>query len=173
MFCIVYIPHILTQLPSIYCAMYKTVQALYHTSFFFFFTFLVIFWQIKIPLKVLHLICSVLVSLSLMVHRVEILDQLVQEPFCMRKMEDRYQIYATIQLVLILYCWFIKYCSWVLCLFSSQLYRFREGLGYQTSNAAEYRALILGLKQAINKGFRNISVQGDSNLVINQVCVLL
>jgi len=54
-----------------------------------------------------------------------------------------------------------------------QLYRFREGLGYQTNNAAEYRALILGLKQAINKGFRNISVQGDSNLVINQVYVLL
>ncbi|XP_024641756.1 uncharacterized protein Mb2253c-like [Medicago truncatula] len=48
------------------------------------------------------------------------------------------------------------------------LYRFREGLGYQTNNVAEYRALILGLKQAINKGFKNISVQGDSNLVINQ-----
>ncbi|PNX62693.1 ribonuclease HI-like protein, partial [Trifolium pratense] len=32
------------------------------------------------------------------------------------------------------------------------LYRFREGLGYQTNNVAEYRALILGLKQAIRKG---------------------
>ncbi|RHN49887.1 putative ribonuclease H [Medicago truncatula] len=48
------------------------------------------------------------------------------------------------------------------------LYRFREGLGYQTNNAAEYRALILGLNQAIYKGYRNISVHGDSLLVVNQ-----
>ncbi|WJX70373.1 hypothetical protein P8452_54492 [Trifolium repens] len=48
------------------------------------------------------------------------------------------------------------------------LYRFREGLGYQTNNAAEYHALILGLNQAIYKGYRNINVQGDSQLVINQ-----
>ncbi|WJX51238.1 hypothetical protein P8452_37448 [Trifolium repens] len=33
------------------------------------------------------------------------------------------------------------------------LYRFREGLGYQTNNAAEYHALILGLNQAFYKGF--------------------
>ncbi|XP_058735532.1 uncharacterized protein LOC131607563 [Vicia villosa] len=50
----------------------------------------------------------------------------------------------------------------------SLLYRFREGLGYQTNNAAEYRALILGLEQAIKKGCVNINVQGDSQLVINQ-----
>ncbi|XP_045826534.1 uncharacterized protein Mb2253c-like isoform X2 [Trifolium pratense] len=48
------------------------------------------------------------------------------------------------------------------------LYRFREGLGYQTNNVAEYRALILGLKQAIRKGCMNITIQGDSQLVINQ-----
>jgi ribonuclease HI len=52
---------------------------------------------------------------------------------------------------------------------SSQLYRFREGLGYQTNNAAEYRALILGLNQAFYKGYKNINVQGDSLLVVNQV----
>jgi len=34
---------------------------------------------------------------------------------------------------------------------------------------AEYRALILGLKQAIKKGFKHIIVKGDSELVINQV----
>ncbi|XP_024641757.2 uncharacterized protein Mb2253c-like [Medicago truncatula] len=51
----------------------------------------------------------------------------------------------------------------------SLLYRFREGLGYQTNNVAEYRALILGLKQAVRKGYRNITVYGDSELVINQL----
>ncbi|GAU48535.1 hypothetical protein TSUD_282860 [Trifolium subterraneum] len=48
------------------------------------------------------------------------------------------------------------------------LYRFRQGLGYQTNNAAEYHALILGLNQALDKGYRNINVQGDSQLVVKQ-----
>ncbi|XP_039691243.1 uncharacterized protein Mb2253c-like [Medicago truncatula] len=48
------------------------------------------------------------------------------------------------------------------------LFRFREGLGCQKNSSAEYRALILGLKQAIYKRFRNITVQGDSIHVINQ-----
>jgi len=46
-------------------------------------------------------------------------------------------------------------------------------LGYQTNNVAEYRALILGLNQAIQKGYMNIIVQGDSQLVINQVCSII
>ncbi|CAL5211047.1 unnamed protein product [Lathyrus oleraceus] len=49
------------------------------------------------------------------------------------------------------------------------LYRFREGLGHETVNAAEYRALILGLKQARAKGYDNIIVEGDSRRVINQI----
>ncbi|XP_058735533.1 uncharacterized protein LOC131607565 [Vicia villosa] len=48
------------------------------------------------------------------------------------------------------------------------LYHFRKGLGYQSNNVAEYHALILGLQQAIMKGCKNINVQGDSQLVINQ-----
>ncbi|CAJ2665500.1 uncharacterized protein Mb2253c-like [Trifolium pratense] len=48
------------------------------------------------------------------------------------------------------------------------LYRFRQGLGYQTNNAAEYHALILGLNQAFYKGYRNINIQGDSQLVVKQ-----
>ncbi|CAK8577887.1 unnamed protein product [Lathyrus sativus] len=51
----------------------------------------------------------------------------------------------------------------------SVLYNFRQGLGYTTNNVAEYRALILGLQQAIMKGCNNIKVQGDSLLVISQV----
>lgn len=47
--------------------------------------------------------------------------------------------------------------------------RVREGLGAVTNNVAEYRALILGMKYALKKGFQKIRVQGDSKLVCNQV----
>ncbi|KAG8046632.1 hypothetical protein GUJ93_ZPchr0008g14148 [Zizania palustris] len=46
----------------------------------------------------------------------------------------------------------------------------REGLGIATNNAAEYRALILGLRYAAKKGFKYIRAQGDSKLVCYQVC---
>ncbi|CAK8577889.1 unnamed protein product [Lathyrus sativus] len=51
----------------------------------------------------------------------------------------------------------------------SLLYHFRQGLGNTTNNVAEYRALILGLRQALRIGCMNLTVQGDSQLVINQV----
>ncbi|KAK4720334.1 hypothetical protein R3W88_010567 [Solanum pinnatisectum] len=47
--------------------------------------------------------------------------------------------------------------------------RLREGLGVVTNNAAEYRAIILGLKYALSKGFTSIRVQGDSKLVCMQI----
>lgn len=49
------------------------------------------------------------------------------------------------------------------------VYRFREGLGIATNNVAEYRAVILGLRYALERGFRHIRVQGDSKLVCMQV----
>ncbi|CAL5186155.1 unnamed protein product [Lathyrus oleraceus] len=51
----------------------------------------------------------------------------------------------------------------------SKDYRLREGVGTATSNVAEYRALILGLKQALKKGYKHICVKGDSLLVCNQI----
>ncbi|XP_020082707.1 uncharacterized protein LOC109706335 isoform X1 [Ananas comosus] len=51
----------------------------------------------------------------------------------------------------------------------SVICRVREGLGAVTNNVAEYRALILGMKYALKKGFQKIRVQGDSKLVCNQV----
>ncbi|CAN7009586.1 unnamed protein product [Brassica rapa subsp. trilocularis] len=48
------------------------------------------------------------------------------------------------------------------------LFRSREGLGSATNNVAEYRALNLGLETALNNGFRNVRVQGDSQLVCKQ-----
>ncbi|XP_015967750.1 uncharacterized protein LOC107491414 [Arachis duranensis] len=51
----------------------------------------------------------------------------------------------------------------------SKVYRIREGVGTQTNNVAEYRALLLGLKQALQKGYRHIQIRGDSLLVCKQV----
>ncbi|XP_039035196.1 uncharacterized protein LOC120171585 [Hibiscus syriacus] len=46
--------------------------------------------------------------------------------------------------------------------------KLREGLGVATNNAAEYRAVILGLKHAVRKGYTSIRVRGDSKLVCMQ-----
>ncbi|XP_050203677.1 uncharacterized protein LOC126653784 [Mercurialis annua] len=47
--------------------------------------------------------------------------------------------------------------------------RLREGLGHVTNNVAEYRAVILGLKYALKKGYTNIRAKGDSKLVCSQI----
>ncbi|XP_071722711.1 uncharacterized protein [Rutidosis leptorrhynchoides] len=47
--------------------------------------------------------------------------------------------------------------------------RLREGLGTVTNNAAEYRAVILGLRYALSRGYANVHVQGDSKLVCKQI----
>ncbi|XP_044948857.1 uncharacterized protein LOC123398451 [Hordeum vulgare subsp. vulgare] len=51
----------------------------------------------------------------------------------------------------------------------SMIAQLREGLGIATNNAAEYRALLLGLRYAAKKGFKYVRAQGDSKLVCNQV----
>ncbi|XP_052729746.1 uncharacterized protein LOC108321370 isoform X3 [Vigna angularis] len=50
----------------------------------------------------------------------------------------------------------------------SLICRLREGVGVATNNAAEYRAMILGMKYALKKGFTGIRIQGDSKLVCMQ-----
>lgn len=47
--------------------------------------------------------------------------------------------------------------------------KLRQGLGIATNNAAEYHAVILGLKHALKKGYTSISVRGDSKLVVKQM----
>ncbi|KAI3963337.1 hypothetical protein MKW98_022759 [Papaver atlanticum] len=49
------------------------------------------------------------------------------------------------------------------------LCRLREGVGIATNNVAEYRAMLLGVKYALKKGFKRISVRGDSKLICMQV----
>ncbi|KAM7464596.1 hypothetical protein LguiA_032717 [Lonicera macranthoides] len=51
----------------------------------------------------------------------------------------------------------------------SLICKLREGLGVRTNNAAEYRAMILGLRYALEKGFTRIRVLGDSKLVCMQI----
>jgi ribonuclease HI len=41
--------------------------------------------------------------------------------------------------------------------------------GSHTNNQAEYNALIIGLELAKEHGYRKLEIQGDSNLVVNQV----
>ncbi|RZC69844.1 hypothetical protein C5167_032973 [Papaver somniferum] len=47
--------------------------------------------------------------------------------------------------------------------------RLSEGVGNATNNVAEYRGMLLGVKHAMSEGYERISVQGDSQLVTNQV----
>ncbi|KAL2344283.1 hypothetical protein Fmac_005568 [Flemingia macrophylla] len=51
----------------------------------------------------------------------------------------------------------------------SLICRLREGVGVATNNVAEYRAMILGMKYALKKGFTGIRIQGDSKLVCMQI----
>ncbi|XP_045789891.1 uncharacterized protein LOC123884747 isoform X3 [Trifolium pratense] len=49
------------------------------------------------------------------------------------------------------------------------IYKVREGVGIATNNVAEYRAMILGMRYALKKGFTSICIQGDSKLVCMQI----
>ncbi|ESQ34384.1 hypothetical protein EUTSA_v10008082mg [Eutrema salsugineum] len=51
----------------------------------------------------------------------------------------------------------------------SLICKVRQGLGIATNNAAEYHGLILGLKHAIERGYRKIKVKGDSKLICMQL----
>lgn len=47
--------------------------------------------------------------------------------------------------------------------------RYSAYLGQATNNQAEYRALILGLEEALNLGWSWVKVRLDSELVVNQL----
>lgn len=51
---------------------------------------------------------------------------------------------------------------------SKVLFEVGEYIGHATNNQAEYTGLIIGLKKAIEFGFMDILIEGDSLLVINQ-----
>jgi ribonuclease HI len=45
----------------------------------------------------------------------------------------------------------------------------KEYLGHCTNNTAEYKALILGLKEALSRGCKNLEVYLDSELLAKQI----
>jgi ribonuclease HI len=45
-----------------------------------------------------------------------------------------------------------------------------EYIGHATNNYAEYTALLIGLQAATEEGIKALLIEGDSQLVINQVC---
>jgi ribonuclease HI len=45
-----------------------------------------------------------------------------------------------------------------------------EYIGHATNNYAEYTALLIGLQAAAEEGIKALLIEGDSQLVINQVC---
>src|SRR5579864_303188 len=47
-----------------------------------------------------------------------------------------------------------------------KLYRY---LGCQTANEAEYHALLLALRRALERGFRRIVIRSSSELMVNQL----
>ncbi|CAN6976258.1 unnamed protein product [Brassica rapa subsp. trilocularis] len=51
----------------------------------------------------------------------------------------------------------------------SLICKVRQGLGIATNNAAEYHGLILGLRHAIERGYKKIKVKGDSKLICMQI----
>ncbi|KAK2365683.1 RNase H family protein [Trifolium repens] len=59
------------------------------------------------------------------------------------------------------------------CGFREGKHQTSEKFKRQTKEDVEYRALILGMKQAIMKGFKHITVEGNSEFVINQVCFII
>jgi len=50
------------------------------------------------------------------------------------------------------------------------LYECGEYHPHATNNVAEYGGLIIGLRMALKKGITRLLIQGDSNLVISQIC---
>jgi ribonuclease HI len=49
------------------------------------------------------------------------------------------------------------------------LYTGSEYLGHTTNNVAEYKAVLLGLAGALEKGIRHVEVRADSELLIKQL----
>lgn len=98
-----------------------------------------------------------------MVRQKEILEWLVLVLFCELMMEVWYTLYVSV----FIHRWYATIISLTISII--KICRLREGVGIATNNAAEYRAMILGMKYALKKGFTGIRIQGDSKLVCMQV----
>ena len=92
-----------------------------------------------------------------MVRQKEILENLMLGLFCELLME----VWYTFDVSVSSHHWYTTIISSTI--FTLKICWLREGVGVATNNAAEYRAMVLGMKYALKKGF--ICIQGDSKLV--------
>ena len=60
-------------------------------------------------------------------------------------------------------------CGAVIYLNNKEIWSGVKYTGHQTNNYAEYYGMIIGLEEAVKKGIKEISVEGDSMLVIKQM----
>ena len=60
-------------------------------------------------------------------------------------------------------------CGAVIYLNNNEIWNGVKYTGVQTNNYAEYYGMIIGLEEAVKKGIKEISVEGDSMLVIKQM----
>jgi probable phosphoglycerate mutase len=60
-------------------------------------------------------------------------------------------------------------CAAVVTVSNSQFYEYAEKLGNVSNNEAEYEAVILALKSALDLGITDLEIKSDSQLVVNQV----
>jgi hypothetical protein len=109
-----------------------------------------------------------------MVRQKEILEKLVPELFCDLKMGIWYITYVSMNIHNFIHpkkCIYIIFIQILISLtiITLKIYKVREGVGIATNNVAEYRAMILGMRYALKKGFTSICIQGDSKLVCMQV----
>jgi len=54
-------------------------------------------------------------------------------------------------------------------LYGKDVFKYSRAIGYGTNNIAEYASLLTLVKEAHRLGIQDLSIQGDSALVINQV----
>jgi len=50
-----------------------------------------------------------------------------------------------------------------------EVFSISKFIGKKTNNEAEYAACIAGIKKCVDLGFQNVTIQGDSMLVVNQI----
>lgn len=60
-------------------------------------------------------------------------------------------------------------CGAVITTRDSMIWSGSQFLGSTTNNVAEYSGLLLGLQAANSLGIKELTIQGDSNLVVQQV----
>ncbi|MFN4182508.1 MAG: reverse transcriptase-like protein, partial [bacterium] len=60
-------------------------------------------------------------------------------------------------------------CSCIFSVAGKILYVYGESLGWTTNNVAEYCGVLLGMKEALKRGYERIVIHSDSELLVRQM----